>query len=117
MSEQQNSVSGTALFIRCLENEGVQTIFGIPGEENIDVMDALLDSSIQVVIAGVLTSFFGVERSRAVLDWWSSQGLSFMRVWASVAVAFGLFIVYVVTSPRRTRCSPVLRSPAGSEIT
>ncbi|MEE8521969.1 MAG: thiamine pyrophosphate-binding protein, partial [Gemmatimonadota bacterium] len=34
------------LFVRCLENEGVERIFGIPGEENIDVMDALLDSKI-----------------------------------------------------------------------
>jgi acetolactate synthase-1/2/3 large subunit len=32
------------LFVRCLENEGVEYIFGIPGEENLDVMDALLDS-------------------------------------------------------------------------
>ena len=37
------------LFIRCLENEGVQTIFGIPGEENLNVMDALRDSSIQFI--------------------------------------------------------------------
>ncbi|MCZ6732778.1 MAG: acetolactate synthase large subunit [Gammaproteobacteria bacterium] len=37
------------LFVRCLENEGVDRIFGIPGEENIDVMDALLDSSIQFI--------------------------------------------------------------------
>ena len=37
------------LFVRCLENEGVKYIFGIPGEENIDVMDALLDSSIQFI--------------------------------------------------------------------
>jgi len=37
------------LFVRCLENEGVQYIFGIPGEENIDVMDALLDSSIEFI--------------------------------------------------------------------
>jgi acetolactate synthase-1/2/3 large subunit len=34
------------LFIKCLENEGVKVIFGIPGEENIDVMDAILDSTI-----------------------------------------------------------------------
>ncbi len=33
------------LFIRCLENEGVEYLFGIPGEENLDIMDALLDSS------------------------------------------------------------------------
>ena len=37
------------LFIRCLENEGVDLMFGIPGEENLDVMDALLDSRIRFV--------------------------------------------------------------------
>jgi acetolactate synthase-1/2/3 large subunit len=37
------------LFIRCLENEGVEYIFGIPGEENLDVMDVLLDSSIHFI--------------------------------------------------------------------
>jgi len=37
------------LFVKALENEGVQYIFGIPGEENIDVMDALLDSPITFV--------------------------------------------------------------------
>ncbi len=37
------------LFIRCLENEGVQFIYGIPGEENLDIMDALVDSSIRFV--------------------------------------------------------------------
>ncbi len=37
------------LFIRCLENEGVDKIFGIPGEENLYVMDALRDSSIEFI--------------------------------------------------------------------
>ncbi|HKK04412.1 MAG TPA: thiamine pyrophosphate-binding protein, partial [Gammaproteobacteria bacterium] len=37
------------LFVRCLENEGVEYIFGIPGEENLDLMDALLDSSIRFI--------------------------------------------------------------------
>ena len=37
------------LFIRCLENEGVDKIFGIPGEENLFVMDALRDSSIEFI--------------------------------------------------------------------
>jgi len=37
------------LFIRCLENEGVDKIFGIPGEENLNVMDALRDSSIEFI--------------------------------------------------------------------
>jgi len=37
------------LFIKCLENEGVEYIFGIPGEETLALMDALLDSPIQFV--------------------------------------------------------------------
>ena len=37
------------LFIQCLENEGVEYIFGIPGEENLHLVDALLDSSIQFI--------------------------------------------------------------------
>ncbi len=37
------------LFVRCLENEGVEYIFGIPGEENLDVMDSMIGSSIRFV--------------------------------------------------------------------
>ncbi len=37
------------LFVRCLEAEGVETIFGVPGEENLDLLDALLDSSIRFI--------------------------------------------------------------------
>lgn len=37
------------LLVRCLENEGVQFIFGVPGEENLDVMDSLLGSSIRFI--------------------------------------------------------------------
>ncbi|MDH5436236.1 MAG: acetolactate synthase large subunit [Gammaproteobacteria bacterium] len=37
------------LFIRCLENEQVEFIFGIPGEENLELMDALLDSPIHFI--------------------------------------------------------------------
>jgi acetolactate synthase-1/2/3 large subunit len=33
------------LLIRCLENEGVEFLFGLPGEEILDVMEALRDSS------------------------------------------------------------------------
>jgi len=37
------------LLVRCIENEGVELIFGLPGEENIDVMDVLLDSRIRFI--------------------------------------------------------------------
>src|SRR3954454_17433372 len=38
------------LLVKCLENEGVDDIFGLPGEENIDVMDALLDSRMRFIV-------------------------------------------------------------------
>jgi acetolactate synthase-1/2/3 large subunit len=37
------------LLVRCLEHEGVDYIFGIPGEENVDMMDILLDSKIRFI--------------------------------------------------------------------
>jgi len=39
------------LFVRCLEQEGVEFIFGIPGEENLDLLDSLSRSSIKLVLA------------------------------------------------------------------
>ena len=38
------------LFLRCLEEQGVDTIFGVPGEENADIMISLLNSPIEFVI-------------------------------------------------------------------
>ena len=55
-----------------------------------------------IIIAGVITPFLGVERHRAILDWYSSQGSLFTRAWGIVAVVFGVFIVYAVASPRRS---------------
>lgn len=37
------------LLLECLEHESVDYIFGLPGEENMDVLDALLDSRIEFV--------------------------------------------------------------------
>jgi acetolactate synthase-1/2/3 large subunit len=37
------------LLVRCLENEGVQYVFGLPGEENLHVLEALRNSSIQFI--------------------------------------------------------------------
>ncbi|MEM8748893.1 MAG: acetolactate synthase large subunit [Pseudomonadota bacterium] len=45
-----NKMRSAQLLVKCLEHEGVEYIFGIPGEENIAVMDALLDSPIEFII-------------------------------------------------------------------
>src|SRR5919107_5671091 len=38
------------LIVKCLENEGVKYVFGIPGEENIHFIDALDSSSIRFIL-------------------------------------------------------------------
>ena len=38
------------LFVAALENEGVERIFGIPGEENLDLVESIRRSSIQLVL-------------------------------------------------------------------
>ena len=39
------------LLVKSLENEGVKRIYGVPGEENMDVLDAIHDSPIQFVLS------------------------------------------------------------------
>lgn len=38
------------MFVKCLENEGVEYIFGIPGEENADFMMSLAESKIKFIL-------------------------------------------------------------------
>ena len=48
-NKKYTRIKASDLFVRALENENVEYVFGIPGEENLDIMDALLDSSIRFV--------------------------------------------------------------------
>jgi acetolactate synthase I/II/III large subunit len=43
-------VKASDLLVAALENEGVERIFGIPGEENLDVVESLRKSSIQLIL-------------------------------------------------------------------
>jgi acetolactate synthase-1/2/3 large subunit len=53
------------LFVRALEAEGVEYVFGVPGEENLDIMESLRTSSIKVVVtrheqaAGFMAATYG----------------------------------------------------------
>src|SRR5712672_2275849 len=44
------STKGSDLLVAALENEGVSRIYGIPGEENLDVVEAIRSSSIELVL-------------------------------------------------------------------
>src|SRR5467141_4874566 len=43
-------MKGSDLLVKALENEGVERIFGIPGEENLDVVESLRSSTIELVL-------------------------------------------------------------------
>ncbi len=53
------------LFVQALEREGVEFIFGIPGEENLDFLDSLSRSSIRLIVtrheqaAGFMAATYG----------------------------------------------------------
>lgn len=53
------------LFVKALENEGVEYIFGVPGEENLDLLDSLKTSKIKFILtrheqsAGFMAATYG----------------------------------------------------------
>jgi hypothetical protein len=54
-----------------------------------------------VIIAGLMTPWFGVARAQAVLNWLVTAGPLLMRFDAGVGMAFGGFLLYVFRTPTR----------------
>ena len=54
-----------------------------------------------VVVAGLATPLFGVDRARAVIDWEAAQGTALIRGLAGLGVAIGGFIAFAVGAGRR----------------
>ena len=58
-------IKASDLFVKALENEGVEYIFGVPGEENLDFIDSLRSSSIRLILtrheqaAGFMAATYG----------------------------------------------------------
>ncbi|HMB76107.1 MAG TPA: acetolactate synthase large subunit [Kiloniellaceae bacterium] len=64
-------VKASDLLVRALENEGVEYIFGVPGEENLDFLESLRTSKIRLVLtrheqaAGFMAATYGRLTGRA----------------------------------------------------
>ncbi len=43
-------MNASDLFVKALENEGVEVIYGVPGEENLDFLEALRKSAIKLIL-------------------------------------------------------------------
>jgi acetolactate synthase-1/2/3 large subunit len=65
MTNKEKMMKSSDLMVKALENEGVEYIFGIPGEENLDFLNSLIGSSIQLVLtrheqaAGFMAATYG----------------------------------------------------------
>lgn len=65
MQSNGKSIKASDLFVRALEAEGVDYIFAVPGEENLDMLESLRTSSIKLVLtrheqgAGFMAATYG----------------------------------------------------------
>lgn len=50
VQNQRVNVKASDLLVKCLESEGVEYIFGLPGEENADLMMSLSNSKIKFIL-------------------------------------------------------------------
>ncbi len=59
------NIKASDLFVAALENEGVEYIFGVPGEENLDLLESLRTSPIKLIVtrheqaAGFMAATYG----------------------------------------------------------
>jgi len=64
MSNFKN-IKASDLFVKALEHEGVEYIFGVPGEENLDLLESLRNSNIKLILtrheqgAGFMAATYG----------------------------------------------------------
>ena len=65
MSAKLGKIKASDLMVRALENEGVEYVFGVPGEENLDFLESLRNSSIRLILtrheqgAGFMAATYG----------------------------------------------------------
>jgi len=71
MKKPDTAFNASDLLVKALENEGVEYVFGVPGEENLDFLEALRTSSIKLVLtrheqgAGFMAATYGRMTGKA----------------------------------------------------
>ena len=102
------------LLVKCLENEGVEYIFGIPGEENLDFLESLRGSSIKLILnrheqaSGFMAATYGRLTGKAGVCL-STLGPGATNFATSAAYAqLGAMPMMMITGQK-----PILRSKQG----
>jgi hypothetical protein len=74
---------------------GIRLVFGValcvagPASASPQLVGGL---GVFVIVAGLVTPLFGLQRYSRVLDWWKARGPAFLRVQGAFAAFFGLAI-------------------------
>jgi acetolactate synthase-1/2/3 large subunit len=102
---------GSDLLVKALESEGVEYIFAIPGEENLDVLESLRASKIRLVItrheqaAGFMAATYGRLTGRAGVCL-TTLGPGALNLTTSAAYALlGAMPVVMITGQKAIRTS------------
>ncbi len=74
---------------------GVALVLAAPGSRAPELLRIL---GWFVVVAGVITPFFGLERFSRLLEWWSARGPVFVRAWSGFAFVLGVGLAYSLAS-------------------
>jgi acetolactate synthase I/II/III large subunit len=102
---------GSDLLVAALENEGVERIFAIPGEENLDVLESLRRSKIELVLtrheqaAGFMAATYGRLTGRAGVCL-TTLGPGALNLTTSAAYAhLGAMPMVIITGQKAIRSS------------
>src|SRR2546428_9415306 len=49
-----------------------------------------------ILIVAIAMPLLGLDRHRRMIDWWLARRRSIQIIWGAVAIAFGLFLIYVL---------------------
>ena len=110
------------LFIKALESEGVEYVFGIPGEENLDLLESLRTSSIKLILtrheqaAGFMAATYGRLTGKAGVCL-ATLGPGATNFVTSAAYAqLGGMPMFMITGQKPVKASkPAPESPVGTE--
>lgn len=100
------------LLVQCLEAEGVELIFGLPGEENLDVLDALSRSKIRFIptrheqAAGFMAATYGRLTGRPGVCLATLGPGATNLVTAAAYASLGGFPMVMLTGQKPTRTRP-----------
>ena len=107
-------MNGARLMAECLVNEGVSCVFGVPGEENLDLLDALREAGIRFIVtrheqaAGFMAATFGrLTNKPGVCLSTLGPGATNLVTSASYALLGGMPVVFI------TGQKPIGRSRQG----